>query len=326
MNRLGLKIVCLVASVVIWIQVASHSTVEQNVHLPLVVMDLADEFTLEGSDLPDEILVRVEGSKLRLVLHSIFQVYIGEIRINLWNREPASEFYYEIQPSDVYTELRVVSIQTQEHPRIVIDRQEFRLLPVVQTNTGRLRDDLAFLENPTLKPDSILVSGPSRFFHENSTVEAEGVDFSKIRQSERMSVQLIRPGENLHLTTSQVSLDVLVAEKEDRTLANIPVIPLVDAGRPPVGISPPVVDVMVRGVSDSVSILTADRFVVTVPVGDLDEGIYNLTGQVDHPDWLEIIGLDPPRFQVIVGQPTVSLDSLFEARGTVLDSGGGRDE
>ncbi len=326
MNRIGLKIACLVASVIIWVQVASHSTVEQNANLPLVVTGLGDNLTFEGSQLPREVTVRLQGSKLRLLMHNYFNQKVGEVRVNLWDQQPGPEFSYEVVSSDIYSDLKVLGIHPPVRLRIHIDTQEFKLLPVVQDNTSELRAGLAFLEPPKLLPDSVLVSGPSRFFLEHTVVQAQPVDFSKLKQSERLSVRLIQPGQFLHLATSQVSLDCLVAEIEDRTLANIPVVPLVDAGRPPVGVSPPVVDVMVRGVADSVLALTTNRFLVTVSVGNLDEGIYQLTGQVDKPDWLEVIGLDPPEFQVIVGSPTVSLDSLFQALDSQMSHEDGLDE
>ncbi len=315
MNRLGLKIVCLVASVIIWCFIASNTTVEQDVNLPLVIPDLGDNLTLEGSNLKSEITVRLEGSKLRFYMHHFFQSDIGEVKVNPWDWQPGPEFSIEILPEHVFSDLKVVGINRIELLDIRVDRQEYRLLPIVQENIGKLRDDLAFLEPPKLKPDSVLVSGPSRYFLENTEVVAEPVDFSRLKGSERLTVSLTPPGEFMHLVTRQVSLDCKVARKTDRTLANISVVPLVDSGMPQVGVSPPLVDVMVRGVIDSVEALTANRFLVTVSVGSLEEGIYELPGQIDCPDWLEVIGLDPPEFQVIVGRPSVSLDSLYESRG-----------
>ena len=100
-------------------------------------------------------------------------------------------------------------------------------------------------------------------------------------------------------------VDVLfhIAQLEERTLANIPVVPLVDAGRPDVGVSPPVADVMVRGVADSVRQLTEARISLTVPVGDRPEGVYELPAEVDHPRWLTVLGVVPREFRVIVGNP-----------------------
>ncbi len=314
MNRLELKIGCLVVSILIWIQVASHATVEQSTKLPLKVVGLGEELTLEGSVIPEEVEVRLEGSKLSLVMHNLFQRYIGEVRLNLWDRGPGPEFTYELSRDDVYTDLRVVDIHPADVRGLRIDRMVYHMLPVRQQNTGTLRAGLAFLEPATLKPDSVLVSGPSRFFREHATVVADPVDFSKIKESQRLPVKLQSPNRHLKLATSQVSLDLRVAALEERTLPNVPVVALVDAGRPQVGVSPPLVDVMVRGVRDSVLALDSRRFLVTVSVGSLAEGIYQLPGQIDHPPWLDIVGLDPPEFQVIVGHPSVSLDSLLRPR------------
>jgi len=315
MNRLGLKITCLVASVVIWVQVASHTTVEQNTRLPLVINGLGENLTYAGSVIPENVTVRLKGSKLRLLMHNFFNRSVGEVRINLWDRLPGPEFSYEVVSSDIYSDLEVLGVNPPVRLRLSVDTHEFRLLPVVQENIMDLREGLDFLEPPRLLPDSVLVSGPGRFFQDHPTVTAEPVDFSKIKESQRVAVQLVQPGEFLNLATSQVCLDILVGKIAERTLANIPVVPLVDAGRPTVGVSPPLVDVMVRGVADSVSALTANRFLVTVPVGGLEEGIYQMTGQVDKPAWLEIIGLDPPEFQVIVGNPPVFPDSLSQDLG-----------
>lgn len=315
MNRLGLKIGCLLASVFIWIQVASHATVEQSARLPLVVVGLGEDLTLAGSVLPDEVDVRLEGSKLALVLHDLFNRYIGEVRVNLWDRGPGPEFTYEISRSDVYSDLRVVDIQSAEIRGLRIDRLEYHLLPVRQVNTGKLREGLAFLEPPVLQPDSVLVSGPGRFFTEHTGVKAEPVDLARIKESRRIPVKLVSPSEYLELANRQVNLVVQVGPLEETTLANVPVVALVDAGRPAVAISPPLVDVMVRGVRDSVLGLQSHRFLVTVPVGDLPEGNYQLEGQIDHPPWLEIVGMDPPDFQVIVGHPSVPLDSVLRGDG-----------
>ena len=84
MNRLGLKISCFLAAVLIWIQVASTADIEQTTSLPLRVTGLGTGLTTDGSDfLPDEVKVRVTGSKFRLLTHKYFNRYIGEILVNL---------------------------------------------------------------------------------------------------------------------------------------------------------------------------------------------------------------------------------------------------
>ncbi|RKZ11314.1 hypothetical protein DRQ50_13855 [bacterium] len=115
-----------------------------------------------------------------------------------------------------------------------------------------------------------------------------------------------------------------LAPLEDRTLANVPVVPLVDAGQLDVSISPPVVDVMVRGVADSVRILSSVRVSVTVAVGDRAEGIYLLPGVVEHPPWMTVLGLSPARFRAIVGDPPLDTTPRRVEDETTPPEGGGR--
>jgi hypothetical protein len=121
----------------------------------------------------------------------------------------------------------------------------------------------------------------------------------------------------------RVSVHYVVTALEERTLANVPVIPLVDSGGLDVGVSPPVADVMVRGVADSVRILSESRLAVTVPVGDRPEGVYLLPGQVDYPSWLTLVGLVPAEFRVIVGNPPLGTPALRDTAGARRRAGAG---
>ena len=154
-------------------------------------------------------------------------------------------------------------------------------------------------------PDSVTVSGPSRFVPESGAVATEPLALDRLQpgRTEGLDLRLRSPHEHLMVAPAQVQIRCAVAPLIERTVANVPVVPLVDAGQPDVGVSPPVADVMVRGVADSVQTLTAARLTVTVAVGDLAEGLYVLPGQVDCPRWLTLLGLAPTEFRVIVGNP-----------------------
>ena len=320
MNRLGLKVSCFVISVVIWVQVASTSLVEQSTDLPLSVAGLSEQYTIAGSEIPREASVKVQGSKLKLLAHKYFNYYIGEIRVNLADRTPGPAFSYELDQADVFTDLAVISIYPPVRLRLRVDRQVVRRLPLELVAMGELPDDVGYLAPLEVDPDSVLVSGPERYFEDLTGVQLEPIDQSDINSSRTVELDVIPPHEQLQIVPEEASLLCLVAQLEDRTLANIPVVPLVDAGQPEVGVSPPVADVMVRGVADSIRTLTEARFSVTVPVGNLAEGLYVLPGQVDYPSWLTVMGLDPPEFQVIVGQPPVD-EGLAEAADEVGSGG-----
>ncbi len=305
MNRLGLKISCFLVSVLIWIQVASTADIEQTTKLPLRVAGLGEGQTVTGSEyLPSEVKVRVTGSKLMLLTHQYFNRYIGEVRVNLANFAD-STFSYQLNRSDISTDMNNADIQGVSILRLTIDHEISRPVAVAMDVTGELPRGMDFVTAPRAAPDSVLVTGPSRYFNDDMSVHTEEVNLGRISKNSDLMLQLKAPGEFLEIAETEVQASFRVGMLEDRILANIPVIGLVDAGRPDVGISPPVANVMVRGIADSVRALTEDRISVIVPVDNLAEGVFVLAGQVVHPDWLTLIRLDPPQFQVIVGNPPI---------------------
>jgi YbbR domain-containing protein len=303
MNRLGLKIVCLVASIIIWAQVAATSLVEQSVQLPLRVVGLAEGLTVEGSPLPEKVEVRLEGSKLRLMANRFLNRYLGEVRVNLTHQSAGPPFSYELDRADVFTDLTVVGIQPPVRLRMHVDQLESRTLPVRLALKGSLAEDLGYLVPPSLSPDSVTVRGPRSFFSGEANIITSPVDLGEIDNSRDLELDLISPHAALRLEPRRIRASFRVAELQERTLANIPVVALVDAGQPDVGVSPPVVDVLVRGVADSIQALDRSRFLVTVPVGGLAEGTYTMGGQVEYPSWVTLIGIRPQELQVIVGDP-----------------------
>lgn len=303
MNRLGLKISCLLVSLVIWMQVASTAEVQQVARLPLRVWGLGSGLTTAGSDIPDQVDVRLNGSKLSLFTHKYFSRYVGEVHVNLADQRPGPVFFYQPGIRDVVTELSEPAIDPPLSFEVRVDTVLTRLVPVALAVKGALPEGTGFVTMPRVQPDSVAVTGPSRFFPDEFSVRTKTVDLAKYSSSTRVDVDLLPPHEFLELAADKVSTILQIARMEERTLANVPVVPLVDAGRPAVGVSPPVADVMVRGVADSISRLTSDRLLVTVPVGDLPEGVYSMPGQVDYPAWMTLIGIAPREFQVIVGNP-----------------------
>lgn len=301
MNRLGLKISCLVVSIVIWVQVAATSVVERSTALPLRVVGLSEGLTLDGSIVPDQVDVVLRASKLTLLAHDTFQRFVGEVRLNVADRFPGPAYSYELAESDVYTDQTVIDVNGRV--RLHIDSLRTRMVPIETVTEGSLAADLAFVEPLRVLPDSVRVTGAARFFPDEPSVRTAPIALGKLSAQGRIAVPLISPHHDLQLAVTEAEAVVHLGALEDRTLTNVPVIPLVDAGLPQVGVSPPVADVMVRGVADSVRALTESRFSVTVSVGGRPEGVYDLPGQVDHPAWLTWVRLDPPVFQVIVGNP-----------------------
>jgi YbbR domain-containing protein len=303
MNRLGLKISCILVSILIWIQVASTADIEQTTDLPLRVAGLAEGLTVAGSDnLPPKVRVRVTGSKFQLLTHQYFNRYIGEVRVNLAGFRDTT-IAYRLDRSHIITDMKDADIHGSRILTLTIDQEKTRPVPVSLDREGFLAPGLVFVIPPRTDPDSVVVTGPSRYFSDDLMVLTESVNLGRISGDVQRTLNLLEPGEHLELAQDKVGIHFRVGKLETRTMANIPVIGLVDAGRPEVGISPPVADVVVKGFADSLRVLTEDRISVIVTVGNRTEGIYFLEGEVVHLDWPTSIELIPAQFQVIVGNP-----------------------
>jgi len=198
MNRLGLKISCFIASVLIWIQVAATTNVEQAARLPLRVSGLAEGLTVAGNDIPQNVMVRLSGSKLRLMANRFLNQPVGEVRLNLADRGPADEArIYRLSEGDVVSELDVVRFQSDTRVRLRIDEDVARRLPVAVMLAGELPRGAGFLVEPHAVPDSAEVRGPSRFVPRTGALATEPVNLDRMEagQSGSLEVELRSPHE-----------------------------------------------------------------------------------------------------------------------------------
>lgn len=303
MNRLGLKASCLIVAIVIWMQVASTATVEQTASLPLQVTGLAEGCTVAGNGLPQEIAVRLRGSKLRLLEHRYLHRRVGVVILDLSEQAPGRAVTYLIERANVVTDLEVAGIVDPDRLLIRIDGQVQRRLPIAVSTAGSLAPGYGYLNLPVAKPDSVTVGGPARYFPDQPVIFTAPLDLSRLEGVGTLTLRLVPPDVHLQLSAREVTITYGVGMLAERTLADIPVVVLKGVGEADPGVSPARADVMVRGVADSLRTLVGARLKLTVQASGLAPGVHLLPVHVEAPDWVTIIGLDPPQFQVIVGTP-----------------------
>jgi YbbR domain-containing protein len=283
--------------------VASTTTTEATLQLPVQIVNLPEGTTVAGSDVPSTMGVRVRGSKLRLLAHSLFNREAGRVVLDMDGFEPGALILHDVGPEDVRTDLEAEAILPPQRLRLRLDRLVTRRVPVVVPTVGQLRDDRQLLQPVSAVPDSVDVTGPARIVAAVDSLLTEPVDLAKLEPAGNVERALAPPSEHVSLVPQRVRIVAPVVRTESRTLPNVPVVALVDAGQAEVGISPPVADLMVRGPVDSVRVLVAARVSVTVPVGDLAAGIHQVRAEVTAPAWLTVLAVEPESFTVIVGGP-----------------------
>lgn len=303
MKNLTLKIACLVVAILVWIQVAATTQVEADVSLPLEVAGLDGDWTVAGSDLPEQVNVRLRTPRLSLLAHEYAGRSLGAVRMDLTSFQPGPETSYLFKLADVRTESEVVSLLAPVRVSVRVDWRQTERLPVVVPLTGQLPASLLMAEPPRVMPDSVEVSGPRRFFREIEAVSTPPIDLGDVTGPVTRELSLEAPPDPLSCARSSVTVRLPVVALDERVVANVPVLATSDGRLAEAGVSPPVCDVLVRGPADSVSSLVAGRLRVRVPVGDLAAGVHQVVGEVDHPEWVMAVRLEPATFMVIVEEP-----------------------
>ncbi|HOX26632.1 MAG TPA: CdaR family protein [Candidatus Krumholzibacteria bacterium] len=302
MKHLFLKIACLVAAILVWIQVASTTTVEADVSLPLEVVGLETGLTTAGSALPDLGRVRVRTSKLSLIAHEYLGSSLGTVQIDLTDARPGPSFLYELQESDIRTEAEVVALLPRVRLPLRVDYEESHRLPVRVRLQGNLPAGRILSGAIAVRPDSVTVTGPRRYFSSIDSLVTEPIDLATLVKRVDRDLPIVPPPSPLRADPVAVAVSIPVETLAERVLANIPVIALVESHLGDAGVSPPVCDVLVRGPADSVAALLPARLTVTVPVSGLGPGVHQIRGQVQRPAWVVTVELEPPVFMVLVGE------------------------
>jgi YbbR domain-containing protein len=296
-----LKVSCLVVAILVWIQVAATTMVEADVSLPLEVVGLPDTLTVDGSNLPEAGRARLRAPKLSLMANQYLGVSLGSIAIDLNNKRPGPAIIHQLNPADVRVEAEVVGLLPPVRFPVRIDVRQTRRLPVRVARRGRLPDDRVLVGSVEVRPDSVDVSGPRRFFAGLDSLQTEAVDLASARRTLTRELPLIPPPPPLRLSRSTVTVVVPVAEIDERVLANVPVLVVAESHLGEPGVSPPVCDVLVRGPADSLAALRPERLLVSVPVGDVGPGVHQVAPEVRHPAWVTAVEVTPAVFMVLVG-------------------------
>jgi hypothetical protein len=304
-KNLFLKIACVVVAILVWIQVAATTIVEADVGMPMEVVGLADHLTIAGNTLPEMGRVRVRAPKLSVMAHEYLGVALGHVEVDLSGRPPESAPPLRLKEADVRTEAEVVALLPPVRLPLRVDHLDRRSLPVRVPRRGRLADGFRQSGPVVVTPESMLVSGPRRYFAGIDSLVTEAVDLTTLEATLDREIAIIPPPAPLETAAATVNVRVPVVALAERVLANVPVIPLVESHLGEAGVSPPVCDVVVRGPADSVATLTPARLSVTVPVADLEPGVHEIAGQVQRPDWVLDVRLEPPVFMVLVGERPV---------------------
>lgn len=301
MNKHILKLACLLAATLIWIQVASGDMREREVDLPLRLVGLPDSLTLAGNDWPSTVRVRARGSKWRFFLSRYFGNESGEVVVNLAGVEPDVRWVKEITSGDVASSLTEIVVLDPGPLELDVDHVDSLRVAVDVIMRGTPPEGLMLLSSPTARPDSITLRGPSRFLAADLRVRTEPVEMSRVQGTGPVARGLVVP--HPYLTPSLESVQVMVEAVPvgRRVFEHVPLVPLLDSGQLHVEVFPPVASVEINGPADLLAGLSAADIGLTVSSSGLGPGAHTVAPSVMLPDHCGLVTLEPAEFMLVVG-------------------------
>lgn len=302
-SNLGLKASAVGIAILMFSLVHGAEDMERNVYIDVVVQpppDAADMILV--TETPDRVRVRLKGSRARL--NAIRQENLPPVDVKLKSREE-SRYYFEKEMFDLPTGVSVVqvvppSLTFKWVPRAVRD------VPVEVFLDGKLPDDLEWVDEPEVFPETIEVDGPRDVVNAMRTVRSMEVDVSGL---EAGVVQREIPLVGAPANTSFAAQTVLVTLRVQKKMKERVLSPLrVDAeGVVPRALRPRAVAVRIRGPERLVAELNPASILAVVNLSDtlVSKGAVSVRVELRGvPDEVEVLAIEPSSVTVLLPEPT----------------------
>lgn len=237
-KNLGIKILCLIIALLLWLQAAATTDVVEIQRLPVRVEGLTDSLTVVGSRLPESISVRVRGNRLQLLSASLLESQRGFVELDLEGFGPGHH-RYDVSVLDVNAPGTPVDVVPGVSLDIHVERLITRPVPVELSADGALPDGFVFVTELTVSPMTVEVTGPKSLVESVGSVLSADFSFGGRRESFTDRVQLISPGEELGLRPVEVEVSAGVEPVQERFFEGVPLTVLREDDRVRIELSPP---------------------------------------------------------------------------------------
>lgn len=181
-NNLGLKIVALILSLILWMIVSAQrreQVTEQAFRLPLQFTGIPEGLIVTSADVPEYITVRLRGPESRI---QTFSARNRSVQVDL-SQATAGEVDQAISDAqiDIRDPLEIVSI---DPPRVTLEleRRDQKIVPVRPFTVGTLPAGYE-LGEVSVNPAQALISGPRSAIQETTEVATERIILSERRSS-----------------------------------------------------------------------------------------------------------------------------------------------
>jgi YbbR domain-containing protein len=287
----------------LWVQVASDTDIEEMARLPLRIEGLADSLSVAESTLPDNVSVRIRGSRLQLLLADLVQRELGRVTLDMNGLGPGRH-RYDVSVLDVRVNATPVEVVPAVALDIVVERRVRKMVPVRMRTEGELPDGYTRVGREEISPARVEVTGPESEIQSVEEIATLPVRLGRRRASFQEQVALVVPDPDLAVRPVEVEIAVGIDELIERDFTEVPVTILSGLDGEWTTVEPTSARVRVRGAASVVRALRAEEVSVVVPIDDGIRGVAQVAAQVAVPDGVLGFTVEPATFQVIVDDGT----------------------
>jgi YbbR domain-containing protein len=293
LRHLGLKFLSIALAALLWLLVSGEQIVERAMRIPLEFTNLPTQLEVVG-DVPMVVDVRLRGSS-----GALSRISAGELAAMLDVRaaRPGRRLFH-VTGADVRTPFGVDVVQVMPASvSLTFEPSAVKIVPVVPAIEGDPADGY-LMGTVTADPPTVEVVGPASALGSLTEAITEPVSIADASSVVTELVTVGLPDQSVRLReplVARVTVNVAPAPVE-WAVAAIQV-KVRNAGNTLAQVMPTHVTVHVRGPRETMA-LGADQFDVSVDVGGLRAGQYQLPVRVVPPARIGVVSVDPPELLV----------------------------
>jgi YbbR domain-containing protein len=296
-RHLGLKVLAIALSTLLWLTVAGEHVVERSLRVPLEFRNIPPQLEITG-DPPDNVDVRLRGSSAVLG-----RLDSGEVVavVDLTGGRPGSRLFH-LRNDEVRAPFGVEVAQVLPSTvSLELEKSATRMLPVVPAVLGEPAPGFV-VGRRTAEPATVKVIGPESHVRALAEATTEPVNIAGSRERVRDVVTVGVTDASVRLDSSvsaTVLVEVLPAPVE-REVGGVPVRWRNLGSGMRAQVSPSVAKVSVRGRREALEGLRADAIEAFVDLAGLGAGRYNLRVQVDPSEHFGLNTITPGVVEVTI--------------------------
>lgn len=222
-KNLGMKAFSLFLAFVLWSSIVSRAPEVRWFTIPIEIMTGDDQVVVSSEQRRAEISLRGDTTVLNRISQEQLRAVVP-VDQNGPGRHTIVVVPAEIQgvPRGV-TEIEIHGSGFE----ITLDRKETKLLPVEIQFSGDVSPGYK-VENVTIQPTLVEVTGPASSFGEVEAIPTEHIEIGDVTDSFTRPVKLVPPGKLLRAAPSSVRVDFEIVEIRVQQTINLAVIPSQD--------------------------------------------------------------------------------------------------